>query len=1044
MIMRCWLLLLMLLAWDTGVARAEPEREFFEKKIRPVLAEHCYACHSQQATKLKGGLRLDTREGLRRGGDSGPAIVPGDSKASLLLKALRQDELTMPPKGPLPPAVVADFARWIDAGAFDPRDGAAAVAPAGASQKDKLWSLQPVRRPDVPSVRDARWPHNNIDRFVRARLERERLEPSDDADPASLCRRLHFVLTGLPPTPEQIDDFLQAVRRDPQAALASAVDRLLASPHFGEHWARHWMDLVCYAETHGVEHDVYIPNMWRYRDYLIRAFNADVPYDRLLREHLAGDLLAPRWNRELGINEAPIGTAFYRFVELYSTPVDPKNEENNVAEMQIDTIGKTFQGLTLACARCHDHKFDPITARDYHAIYGILASSRVNMHVLDAPERLHALDAELRTAKERVRGELVKVWRDELARWPERFADEPWRKAIAAAAGDPAHVLYPMSQAFTPGAWRADQQRRRDFNRTAFRWFADAATDSWRGWHAQGALAHASAAGDFALQPTGPALLTGIYPRGRYSYLVSDRHPGGLRSPGFTLDMKYISVLACGTNDARARLIVENFQGDGLLFAPVMPKLKGGELRWVTLPIRTQHWAGRRAYLELVPRDDMTYAGEVPNVAKYLSDGRSGVGVRAVVFHDQPKPPERFSPFSEDFGAGDVPPAVSFVNAVASAVDAWGEGRASDPQAALLDALVRLGLLPHQLSEQLGAVVAEHRRLEERVPVPQRVVGVKDEEGFDVPLYARGDHRLAKDPVPRRYLEVLGGRPYTLSRTQSGRLELADALASPHNPLTARVMVNRLWHHVFGAGLVRSVDNFGHQGETPSHPELLDYLATELVARDWSLRALIREMVLSRTFGLASNTTAAVHARDPDNRLWAHALVRRLEAESIRDAILQASGRLDRTLFGIGVPVTAASSHDYVITPGPLDGAGRRSIYLEVRRNFPATFLTIFDWPRPLATTGRRNVTNVPAQSLALLNDPFVVQQAELFARRALATPQPAAAERIAYMYLLALGRPPSSAEAERALALVQSDRAEYWRDLAHGLFNLKEFVFLR
>jgi hypothetical protein len=396
-----------------------------------------------------------------------------------------------------------------------------------------------------------------------------------------------------------------------------------------------------------------------------------------------------------------------------------------------------------------------------------------------------------------------------------------------------------------------------------------------------------------------------------------------------------------------------------------------------------------------------------------------------------------------------MPPAARFVTAVSSAVDAWDAGRASDAQADLLDALVRLGLLPNQVSEGLvseglARVVVEHRKLEERVPVPQRVVGVKDEEGFDVPLYSRGDHRQAKDLVPRRYLEVLGGSPYALSPAHSGRLELADAIASPHNPLTARVMVNRLWHHVFGAGLVRSVDNFGHLGETPSHPELLDYLATELVARGWSLRALIREMVLSRTFRLSSSTTAAIHASDPDNHLWSHALVRRLEAESIRDAILQTAGRLDRTPFGIGVPVTASSSHDYVIAPGPLDGAGRRSIYLEVRRNFPATFLTIFDWPRPLATTGRRNVTNVPAQGLTLLNDPFVVQQAELFARRALAAPQPTAADRVAYMYLLALGRPPSSAETERALALTQSGRAEDWRDLAHGLFNLKEFVFLR
>jgi hypothetical protein len=651
-----------------------------------------------------------------------------------------------------------------------------------------------------------------------------------------------------------------------------------------------------------------------------------------------------------------------------------------------------------------------------------------------------------------MRHALATLWRDELRTWPEKLHQDAGRKAIEAARVKTAHVLYPLTSVKDPRdlqeLWQKDEQRRRDFNRTGFRWFADFTTDDAPGWHVQGqALAQTSAPGDFAVQAAGPALLTGIYPRGRYSHLFSDKHPGALRSPSFTLDMKYISVLACGTNEARIRLIVENFPGDELLFAPVMPKLKGGELHWVTLPIRTQYWAGRKAYLEVSPRDEMTYAGRIPDVAKQMPrDGRSGVGIRAVVFHEQPRAPELLSPWPADFWTGEEPLPTRFLHHVRAAIDAWAQERASDTQAELLDALVRLGLLPNRAAnETLVKLAATYRRIEEQIPVPQRIVGMAEEEGFDVPLYTRGNYRLAQESVPRRYLAVLGSQPYALGGARTGRLELADEIASPRNPLTARVMVNRLWQHLFGAGLVRSVDNFGHLGERPSHPALLDHLATEFVAQGWSIKTLIRQLVLSRTFQLAATGSQRSHEQDPDNRLWSHALVRRLPAESIRDALLHTSGRLDRALFGIGVPLPAPSFQDfYPLAPGPLDGAGRRSIYLEVRRNFPASFLTIFDWPRPLATTGQRNVTNVPAQGLALLNDPFVLQQAERFAQHALAAPKESDEERVVGMYLRALARPPSAAERQRALALVQHGGTESWRDLAHGLFNLKEFIYLR
>lgn len=1074
--------------------------DFFERKIRPVLIEHCYKCHSRSAKKIKGGLRLDSRDALRKGGESGPALVPGNEKDSLLLKALRHEEPRMPPAGKLPEAVIADFARWIRMGAPDPRSEAVAAAKTGTLSRD-WWSLQPVRRTAVPPVKDTAWARTPIDRFILARLEQQGLTPAKDAERRVVLRRLTFALTGLPPTPEEVATFEADSSPD---AVGKLVDRLLASPHFGERWARHWMDLVCYSESHGIEHDPLLPHAWRYRDYLIRAFNDDVPYDRFVKEHVAGDLLAPRWNRSLGINEAPIGTTFFRFVELYPTPVDVKNEEMNVLEIEIDTFGKTFQGLTLACARCHDHKFDPISARDYHALYGIFASARLTMRHLDDPARLHAHDAELGQLKKELRRQLASLWQTQLGDWPglipqaiargietrkpvskakedKTATPEPktelerWSLALQKAADQPAHPLYPLAilardkATSAPGLadrWRqlaAADKKHRDYQQSlrkshvVFADFTNGATD----WHVQGqSLAQSCPPGDFAVNAIGPDILTGIYPRGRYSHLLSDKHGGALRSPNFILSKRYVSALVCGTNGARLRLVIENFPGDELLFESVMPRLKNAELRWVTLPVRDR-WDGRRAYLEVIPRDEMTYAGRVMDASKVGSDGRSGVGIRQVVLHDS-QAPELVSPLSGDFW--DVEPtlpviAARFSDLVGKAIVAWASETCTDEQAVLLDGLVRAGVLTNRTPSDgpVNKSLAEFRTVEARVNVPQRIPAMVEDEGFDVPYFPRGNYLFAKDIVPRRYLEVLDSKPYSLTSRQSGRRQLAEEIASPHNPLTARVMVNRLWQHLFGAGLVRSVDNFGKLGELPSHPELLDWLATEFMEHGWSIKHMLRLMATSRVLQLASEPSNTAREMDPDNRLLSHASLRRLDAESIRDALLHVSGRLDRTPYGLGVPLPAAPFKDfYLPISGPLDGKGRRSVYLEVRRNFLSPFSLTFDQPRPISSTGQRSLTNVPAQALALQNDPFVAEQAKLFARRVLETAGLSPEERVTAMYRLALGRAPTAEENSRALEFLreqsvtrgepgqwQSD-LRGWEDLAHAVFNFKEFIYFR
>ena len=415
-----------LLTFSSYAAAPTPAQvEFFEKSIRPVLAAECYECHS--TAKKKGGLALDTREGLLKGGESGPAIVPGQPDSSLLLQALRHTHptLKMPKNGAkLDARILANFAEWIRQGAPDPRTGAATAStqPASSTWADTLafrrqwWSFQALSKPAGPTPTNSAWSTTAIDRFLLAKMELHDLGPGPDAGPRTFIRRLTFALTGLPPSAEDIDAFVRDSQiGNRQSAIGNATDRLLASPHFAERWARHWLDLVRYAETHGSESDPEIPQMWRYRDYVIRAFAADVPADQLIREHIAGDLLPPaqtRWNKPDSLNESRLGTAHFRLVEHGFQPVDTLDDQVKAVDSQVDVLAKAFQGLTISCARCHDHKFDPISQRDYYALYGILAATRPAQVQLDAPELLNKNRSELLALKSQIKSALADSWRD--------------------------------------------------------------------------------------------------------------------------------------------------------------------------------------------------------------------------------------------------------------------------------------------------------------------------------------------------------------------------------------------------------------------------------------------------------------------------------------------------------------------------------------------------------------------------------------------------------------------------------------------------------
>jgi hypothetical protein len=1108
---RLLLLAGVLLAAPLAVA-ADPGVEFFEKKVRPVLVEHCYACHSQQAGKNKGGLRLDTREALRKGGDTGPAVLPGQPERSLLLKAVRWTDaaLKMPPKGKLPDAVAADLEAWVRMGAPDPRDQAATTT--AAAWEDVLkarrawWSLQPARQSALPSLRASNSAlRTPVDLFLAAELEKKGLAFGPEADRRTLLRRLSLVLTGLPPTPGEVEAFAADARPN---AYERQVDRLLASPHFGERWARHWLDVVRFSETHGNEWNYEVHHAWRYRDYLIRAFNDDLPYDRFVREHIAGDLLPPRWNAAGRFNESPIGTAFYRFGEVnHDDCIGLRQIGYDLADNQIDTLSKAFQATTIACARCHDHKLDAVSMRDYYALLGILRSSRQVAHTLDAPDVNAEPLRELRALKARIRAALGEVWLRE-AREVERYllaaqarlakrADagtlaagldaarlEKWAATLTDAKApleDPLALWRAVAKgADFAAAWKAtaERYRKEDHDRTAAEATVVALGDFRQGtfgdWQADGLGLRGgpSRSGDFALASAGDSLLRAVLPAGCFTHALSERLNGTLRSPVLGGGRKHISYQVLGQRSSAVRLVSNNCQ----LNYKNYRALTRPELHWVTFPVPAEA-AGLRCYAELLtmldnPKfpDQLSSLGGDP--ANYrvpweqaAADPRSFFGVTRVVLHDTPSPPAAPLTHLRPLLAGKEPASLAELarrhgEVILSGVQAWTADRATDEDVCWLDILLQRGLLGNSihLTSELETLAARYRAVERTLEQPRIVPGLADGgPGFEQPVLTRGDCFQPGEVVARRYLEVLARPGERFVPAGSGRLQLADRIASAANPLTARVMVNRVWHHVFGAGIVRTVDDFGHVGDTPSHPELLDYLAARFVEDGWSVKRLVRSLVLTRAFRSSSRPDPKAREIDPENRLLGYYPSRRLEAEAIRDSILAASGQLDRTLYGPSVqPYREKANADRRLFPGPLDGAGRRSVYIKNNLMESPHFLGAFDFPGGKTALGRRHVTNVPGQALALLNDPFVLQQADLWAIRLLAADDRTPAKRIERMFRTAFGRPPTAEESERfahaavrlaelhgvAPETILQSRA-VWKDLAHALFNVQEFLYI-
>ena len=980
------------------------------------------------------------------------------------------------------------------------------------------------------------WPATPVDRFVLAALDEAGLAPAPDADRAALVRRLSFDLRGLPPTPAEIARF--AGDGSP-SAYADLVDRFLESPHFGERWARHWMDLFRYSESHGSEGDPDIPFAWRYRDYLIRAFNDDVPYDRLIREHLAGDLLPdPRLAADGRTNESMIGPANFRLIEHGFQPVDPWEDRVKWTDNQVDVASKAFLGLTVSCARCHDHKFDAISQKDYYSFFGTLYGARPTVRAVDSQAVLETNRDALAALKADIRGLLAEAWSAAAETVGANLLaelDTGARRAHAgAAAGDAATALddaAALDDAETPAEGEAGQSARRtrrgsrggggsprcrqrprgvagagrgraaDFpgawGELRAHWDAEIADRERYNaehfepmWdltgpdyaamvgHGTGLTATPSRPGEFAIEQRGDLLLTGIYPGGAYTHLLSTKHPGVIQTPSFEVDSDYISFRVMGGDLSFVNLIIENYAvpRGGIYHLRHSPKTD--EMGWVQWD--TEFWKGFNAYIEFATQDDATRFQLDPQDSQLRhrptrrGDGRSFIGASRIVFHDEKRTPkETVVPILSLLG-GDAADAASTTPAAPAsreelaaliarrageAVAAWRDGRLGEQQAVFLNELVRADLLTRSLEElvDLRAPVAEYRLLERDVPVARRVPGVIDEAAPDQPLLVRGNHRNLGDAVPRAFLTAVDSRRYP----EPGlvRLHLAEAVTAPDNPLTARVAVNRVWRYLFGYGIVRTVDNFGRLGDPPSHPALLDYLAAGFVDDGYSMKRLVRRLVLSRAYRMSSQASAGAAEVDPSNRLLQHANLRRLDAEAIRDAMLSISGRFDPTMYGPSVPVHYAARRGLTQgdpNNGPVDGDGRRSIYQEIRRNAHNPFLEVFDLPKPATTRGQRDTTNVPAQSLALLNSPFVIGQAAEWGRRLAEGEATSVDGRVTHMFAKALARPPSEVERARVadyLNTVAAERgvdaalllydAAVWQDVAHSLFNLKEFIFI-
>jgi hypothetical protein len=902
--------------------------EFFESRVRPVLAESCVRCHGEK--KQSSELRLDSREAALAGGASGPALIPGNPDESLLIQAIRQthDEIKMPPKGRLSDEAVEALAQWVKMG-VPWSEGTIPSVEARNQASRSHWSLRPVHSVAPPPVRDAGWVATPVDAFILNRLEQEGLAPSPRADRRTLIRRATFDLTGLPPTLEEVEAFL--ADRSPKA-FARVVDSLLASPRYGERWGRYWLDVARYADTKGylVRGERRYPYSYTYRDYVIRSFNEDLPYDRFLTEQIAADQLDLSGARGKGALAA---------LGFLTVGRRDNGDVNEIIDDRIDLIGRGLLGLTIACARCHDHKFDPIPTEDYYSLYGVFASS-VEPDELpliadagqDRGETGRDFQRQLRE-REQARDDLVAKlkaeFRSDLRARIATYLQAAFELDFSATARDPKLDDRARADKLHPGRLRGLMIRWKERLEAAAK--APAPDPVFGPWLALAALP----AGDFA--PRAAALLQ--------EWSAANPvvvHALAAEPPASMAEVvkRYGALLAAAEERWQERL--KHDTASGALDDPGWEALRQ-ILHAADGPVETAPDASPRLF-DRKERESIQALGAKVDE---LQVNHPGAPPRAMVLNDRPKP--------------------------------------VDPQ-----------------------------------------------------VFLRGNPGRPGKAVPRQFLEALTGPERKPFVHGSGRLELAQAITRPDNPLTARVIVNRIWLNHFGAGLVGTPSDFGLRSEPPTHPDLLDYLAGTFVRGGWSIKALHRLIMLSSTYQQRSDNLSEGLARDPQNQLLWKYNRRRLDFEATRDTLVAVAGRLDGTMGGRSVsrPSTPLSA--------------RRTVYGFIdRQNLDGLFRT-FDFASPDATSPRRYITTVPQQALYLMNNGFVIDQARALASRvASASDDPEA--RIRQLYALLFGRAPEARELALGVAFtrrpVDPGRAgtelSAWDEYAQVLMLANELVFV-
>ena len=921
-----------LLAAAAAVGAEDSASDFFERKVRPLLVEHCFSCHARG--QKKGGLSLANRAGMLAGGENGAVVsLEKPAESSLIAAVEHRGDVQMPPNGKLSKDEIEVLRKWIELGAPWPESanstsGGLRSAGAITDEDRRFWSFQPVRTAEPPAVKGAMWSRRPLDQFVLAQLEASNLKPVEEADRRTFIRRAALDLIGLPPTIEEVEAFLADA--DPQA-YERLVDRLLESPHYGERWARHWLDVARYGEdqAHTFQARMY-PSGYRYRDWVVAALNRDMPYDQFIVEQIAGDLLPSssddeRLNRLPALGFFSLGPVYYADAGCAGKAVADEIDD------RIDTLTRGFLGLTVSCARCHDHKFDPIPTHDYYALAGVFASSQYREAPLAADDVVKQYD-------ERAKG---------LKDFEKRLADAQTDEGRKFGES-----LAPQIAKYVVGAWTLQNRRRGD---------AKVATSK-----------------------------------------VADEL--GLNE--FVLD-RWVQFLSMDNVRQRATLaplkpLLEQQAGKSDLSDDVAAR---SAIEAAAMTLQEQLLGALRT------RDEQE-AEHARKVAEAAEAEKSKVA--------KPKLEQPLANLIKDL--------------------------LTDNKAPLLIPKDRLDkLLPDATKELLAAMQKEHEQLKQGLGTKYPVAhSLAEHTPTNLKVHVRGNHKDLGDEVPRRFLSILSPAEAAPFREGSGRLELAKAIADPANPLTARVLVNRVWQHHFGRGLVGTPSNFGLLGERPTHPELLDHLAAKFIASGWSLKQLHREIMLSATYRMRSGEggvpSEEAGTLDPENRLLWRQNRRRLDIETWRDSVLAACGNLDRTAGGPSNNLSDGNNR-------------RRTLYAAVSRHDLNSTLRLFDFPDPNLTSEKRVVTTVPMQQLFVLNSDFMVRQARALATQLNSDKLTEDGSRIELAYRLLFQRSPRENEKALGLRFLQatppdgvaagSIKLTAWEQYSQALLGTNEFMFV-